>query len=120
VDANLGRAGPEFAFVIVGSVLENITKGLIRAPLHRVVSTRAELASERRIAGTFFFQPRPEDPLALVPSALVAERDAVAEPEPVQSYRAWKARAYGNYYKSKQKKKMDRQASNRSARVEQQ
>ena len=60
--------------------------------------------------------PRPEDLLAPLPCPAVLARAGAEEP---QSYKAWKARAYGNYYKSKQKKKIDRQKNPSVAEAEQ-
>ena len=74
-----GTASTDFrarlAAVFVGDLLERLTHRTLRALSHRVCSAVAE-PCEDRIAATFFLQPRPEQPLRVLPSPTVVHAQA--------------------------------------------
>lgn len=64
--------GHGVATLFVGSVLERISGGSLRAARHRVVSARGDAAeASPRVAATFFFRPAPEAVLGPIPSPSV-------------------------------------------------
>lgn len=119
------RFGPGVCTVIAGQILTKLTRGLVRSPLHRVVSDESAMARAERIAATFFFQPPLDAVLRPLDAPAVLEYVRCAEASPEQhsrshtkvrtggergstktfapiTYRQWKHSAYKNYYKREQ------------------
>lgn len=132
-DVPIRSEGPDqgSCIVIAGSILEVLSGGRIKAPLHRVMSFESELRAADRVAATFFFQPHLDCVLTPFPSPMTF-RDEICSGESDDSafslarnsvkegggkehdkktkkkiattpmtYGIWKAKAYGSYYKGK-------------------
>ncbi|KAG8468135.1 hypothetical protein KFE25_007187 [Diacronema lutheri] len=115
------RCGPDVCTVIAGQLLTKLTRGLVRSPLHRVVSEPREAVCAERVAATFFFQPPLDAVLQPLESPTMARLARLADASPERSarahtkvraggergngkpflpvtYREWKHRAYSGYY----------------------
>ncbi|KAJ1619013.1 hypothetical protein T492DRAFT_848888 [Pavlovales sp. CCMP2436] len=109
--------GPDVCTVIAGQILTKVTRGLVNAPMHRVVSEPGALERAERVAGTFFFQPPLDAVLRPLDSAPVRQHVLALESNAEQpfrrwgdggaaaksftpiTFRDWKARAFKSYYK---------------------
>lgn len=91
---NISPSGPHKCIIIAGTILELLTNSDIKACVHRVASTEADLTSSHRLAASFFFQPTANT--LLLPFSGTSETDSSS-----LSYSAWKSRVYGNYYKGR-------------------
>lgn len=100
----------KYCIVIAGSILELLTNGMVKAPLHRVVSSEAEIKSGKRIAATFFFQPLLQSLLIPFEGVELGENDTtdqtnaklgISSSSAPVTYGKWKAKAYESYYKGK-------------------
>jgi isopenicillin N synthase-like dioxygenase len=91
-------SGHSVAIVMVGSVLQHVTGGYVRACQHRVVST----ADEARMAATLFVRPSPTALLSLPPSPVLTNYKGKSNN---LTFEQWNAKTARNYEKAKQRLK---------------
>eukprot|EP00040_Diaphanoeca_grandis_P029979 m.176493 g.176493 ORF g.176493 m.176493 type:complete len:372 (+) comp31848_c0_seq4:214-1329(+) len=99
---DLAHSGHRVATVFVGSLLEKLSGGLLRAAKHRVfVAGVPDFEVNERMVATFFFRPAPKFVLKLLPSPLIPSTTRIKQ----MTYRDWKRRTASRYEKSNLKMK---------------